>query len=454
MSIKDKIVAMRSNTDKKYRRIESLAVSLILVAGLMMNVVIVVFDGFAGVLNRPTSLIVILFSVMLFFIPIKPLVKGTIYCIVIAAAGLLLYALGNVDGNAQYIVALSIMVASLYNCNRILFIPSGVALVGTIGLIVLNVINMSSKIGVINHIVLLISVIVTAYFSIQWGKESLESAKVNEKNALEKQEEALEKEQQAQELMQRLQKTMKTVKAVAADVTDFSQGIASSSQSLSESTTQQAATLQEINASINDISGQAQLNEANVRESTALVAKANDQTKASTLMLTDMKTAMEAITESSKSISTIIKVIDDIAFQTNILALNAAVEAARAGEHGKGFAVVAEEVRNLAQKSAKAAKETEALIGDSQAAVNKGEVSTAKAAGSLVEIAEVMLAVNEKIITIADNSHDTVTAVNQINEAISQLAQALTVNSASAEDYARSSQDLMKMSGSLADIVR
>ena len=152
---------------------------------------------------------------------------------------------------------------------------------------------------------------------------------------------------------------------------------------LSQGTTEQASSIEELTATITQIASQTRQNATSAGEANSLSAQARDNAKQGNSQMQRMIEAMNEISESSNSISKIIKVIDDIAFQTNILALNAAVEAARAGQHGKGFAVVAEEVRNLAARSAEAARETTLLIEGSIAKVGDGnEIADESAAAS------------------------------------------------------------------------
>ena len=230
--------------------------------------------------------------------------------------------------------------------------------------------------------------------------------------------------------------------------------VSGASQSLAEGTTEQASAIEQVTASINEIAESTKDNAEQAKSANQMVSSVKDQAETGNQQMKDMIIAMEQINESSESISKIIKVIDDIAFQTNILALNAAVEAARAGVHGKGFAVVAEEVRNLAGKSAQAASETAEMIEDSIRKVSQGfklAEDTAEALDAIMgNIDDSVTAMN----SIAENASDQATAVTQIDQAIGQVSQVVQTISATSEECAAASEELLNQANMLKEIMQ
>lgn len=243
------------------------------------------------------------------------------------------------------------------------------------------------------------------------------------------------------------------VKEITSKVNDGFYLIDSSSQALSQGVTEQASAIEEITSSMNEIGGQARQNAENAKSAQELTIQTQKSADSGGLQMNQMVDSMDTISKSQESISKIIKVIDEIAFQTNLLALNAAVEAARAGKYGKGFAVVAEEVRNLAKRSATAAKETTQLIEDSNKKVVDGNHIAKETADSFREIIDGISKVKDLINDISMASDDQARAVAQIIQAISQVDQVTQKNAASSEETASTSKELSSSANELGKIV-
>jgi len=209
----------------------------------------------------------------------------------------------------------------------------------------------------------------------------------------------------------------RTVEVVNHAAKDISQG----NISLSQRTEEQAASLEETAASMEQMTGTVQQNADNARIATQLAVSAKDRARQGGDIINATMLAMTEISQSNQQITDIISVIDDIAFQTNLLALNAAVEAARAGEQGRGFAVVASEVRNLAQRSATAAKEIKGLIGDSVTKIEEGTRLADKSGETLRDIIKAITKVSDIIAEIAAASQEQSAGINQVNKVVSQM---------------------------------
>ncbi len=235
---------------------------------------------------------------------------------------------------------------------------------------------------------------------------------------------------------------MTNIDSAAEQVAAGSKQIADSSIGLSQGATEQASSIEQLTASIEEISSQTRINADNANEANELAEITKENAELGNNEMKLMLQSMEEINESSANISKIIKVIDEIAFQTNILALNAAVEAARARQHGKGFAVVAEEVRNLAARSADAAKETTRMIEGSIKKVDDGRKIASKTADALDEIVGNVAKVSDIVGNIASASNEQAIGISQINQGIMQVSEVVQVNSATSEESASASEEL------------
>ena len=243
------------------------------------------------------------------------------------------------------------------------------------------------------------------------------------------------------------------INEASMQVTTGSEQVASASQSLAQGSTQQASSLEEITASISEIADRTKVNASQANNANELVHEAKEGAERGNAQMGEMIEAMHDINHASENISKIIKVIDDIAFQTNILALNAAVEAARAGAHGKGFAVVAEEVRNLAGKSAQAANETAELIEDSISKIAKGSRLAEDTAKALETIVGNIDKIVQLISDIALASNEQATAITQIDQAIGQVSDVVQSNSATSEQCAAASEELSNQAHRLRELI-
>jgi methyl-accepting chemotaxis protein len=228
----------------------------------------------------------------------------------------------------------------------------------------------------------------------------------------------------------------------SGQVASASAQVASSSQALAQGSSEQAASLEETSASSEEITSMTQKNAENSATAATLMTAVDQRVTEGNRTLVEMVQSMQEITGSSDKISKIIKVIDEIAFQTNILALNAAVEAARAGEAGMGFAVVADEVRSLAQRSAQAAKDTSALIEESIAKSNEGSTRLQRVADVIRAITESTVQVKTLVDEVNLGSQEQARGIQQISKAIAQMDHVTQSTAASAEESASASEQL------------
>lgn len=253
--------------------------------------------------------------------------------------------------------------------------------------------------------------------------------------------------------VENLDKALQQVSEATEQVSSASQQISAGSQSLAQGANQQASSLEEISSSLEEMSSMTKQNADNALQAKNLANESNGNAVTGSEAMVRMSGAINRIKESSDQTAKIVKTIDEIAMQTNLLALNAAVEAARAGEAGRGFAVVAEEVRNLAQRSAQAAKNTADMISESVKNADDGVKIASEVAQSFEVIASSAKKVNDLISEIASASQEQAQGIDQINSAVAQMDKITQQNAANSEESASAAEELSSQAEELQGMV-
>lgn len=249
--------------------------------------------------------------------------------------------------------------------------------------------------------------------------------------------------------LDRLQDTMSNVMATASQITTGSTEISRGANELSQRTEQQAASLEETAAALEEITATVKKTATNAREASENVSTAKQTAETGEQVVQTAIHAMDAISNSSKQITEIIGVIDEIAFQTNLLALNAGVEAARAGDAGRGFAVVAQEVRALAQRSSQAAKEIKTLIKASSDQVTQGVRYVDETGQALKRIVEQVISINALVSEMAHAAEQQATGIDEVNQAVTQMDQTTQKNAAMVQQSTSAARELAKQTSTL-----
>ncbi|HUJ73442.1 MAG TPA: methyl-accepting chemotaxis protein, partial [bacterium] len=254
-------------------------------------------------------------------------------------------------------------------------------------------------------------------------------------------------------LLRGTDRIVRELNSASTQTLSASQQVSSSSQMLASGASQQASSIQDVTNTLEKISAAIKQNAEHAAAAEALARQAQDHTTSGSAAMTRMVEAIQSIKDASDKTAKINKTIDEIAFQTNLLALNATVEAARAGDAGRGFAVVAEEVRNLASRSAVAAKDTSALIQDSQQRATQGVAVSEEVRRLLEKTRHTVDEVNGLVRNVAGASKEQHKLVDEIHAAVTQMEQIVPANAAGAEETAAASEELSSQAETLSGVV-
>lgn len=255
------------------------------------------------------------------------------------------------------------------------------------------------------------------------------------------------------DIVNSMKKITLNLKETSADVKSASAQLNSASEKLAEGSTEQASSMQETSSTLEETSSMVQQNNENTKQANVLAKKTQELATQSNKKMTEMTNAMDELKKASSEIEKIIKVIDDIAFQTNILSLNAAVEAARAGDVGRGFAVVAEEVRSLAQRSAEAAKDTTDIISKNITLSESGSNIAKAVQQSIIEINDQNKKLNDLLDEVSVATNEQTQGIGQINKAVSQMETVINSNAQTAEESSAAAKALFDQTLSLNEII-
>lgn len=264
----------------------------------------------------------------------------------------------------------------------------------------------------------------------------------------------IELQQSIDNILSSLNSTLIQIESSASMVSSGSEQIASAGQSLSQGAMEQASAVEELNATLTDVAQQVDNNAESAKEAFNKTSFIGGEIKKSNIKMDEMLEAMSKISESSKQIEAIMHTIEDIASQTNLLSLNAAIEAARAGDAGKGFAVVADEIRELANQSSDAAKNTSQLIKSSLDAVENGTRIADETAGSLHVVVDGVYEMQDNVENISSASQKQSVAINEVTQAVDQISSIVQNNSAAAQESAASSEELSGQAQTLNSLIQ